>query len=76
MVRSHVDPPALANLFRCARAATTDSAFQAQRAHGKATKHASGFALGLGFRVGVVAAVSRARKQSHRREKKCLLTVS
>ena len=36
--------------------------FQAQRPHGKATKHDSGLGLGLGFRVGVVAAVSRSRK--------------
>ena len=44
--------------------------FQAQRPHAKPTKQASG--LGLGFRVGVVAAVSRSRKQYHRRAKKAL----
>ena len=41
--------------------------FQAQRPHAKPTKQASG--LGLGFRVGVVAADSRdLLNQSHRRE--------
>ena len=73
--RSRVDLPAQANFLRCARIATKASA---QRPHGKATKHASGLglALGLGFRVGAVAAVSRSRKQYHRRGKTPLRTVS
>ena len=66
---SRVDLPAQANFLRCARIATIMEPFQGQRPHGIPTKHASGLGLGLGFRVGVVAAVSRSRKQSHRRAK-------
>ena len=43
--------------------------FQAQRPHAKPTKQASGLGSELGLRVGVVAAVNRSRKQSHRRAK-------
>ena len=61
-ITSRVDLPTQANFLGCARIAT--SAFP--------TMHASGLALGLGlgFRVGLVAAVSRSPKQRHRRGEK------
>ena len=71
--RSRVDLPAQANVLRCARTATTinNGAFRSTTIprHTNPACLWLRLDLGLGFRVGVVAAVSQGRKQSHRRAK-------
>ena len=71
LARSRVDLTAQASFLTRASAQQLQPV-QAQRAHARASKHASGLGLGwlglaLKFRVGVAVAAGRGRKQSHRR---------
>ena len=62
---AYMCPPAQANFLTCARTAT--KAFPGTTAPRHSNQAGLCLRLGLGFRIGVVAAVSRGRKQSHRR---------